>query len=100
MNQMERTNLNFDGTSNGSHPLAFASALTDNENYTMKEMLLQYNAKDFMIAMMEEVKAHEVNDHWEVVHRSEVGNCKTILAIWLHKRKWYPDGTLNKHKAG
>ena len=31
--------------------------------------------------------------------RSEVGNCKTILAIWSFKRKRYPDGTLNKHKA-
>ena len=99
MNQMERTNLSFDGTSNGFHPLAFAAALSDNESYTMKEMLLQHDAKDFMIAMMEEVKAHEDNDHWEVVPRSEVGNCKTILAIWSFKRKRYPDGTLNKHKA-
>jgi hypothetical protein len=24
---------------------------------------------------------------------------KTIMSIWSFNRKWYPDGTLNKHKA-
>ena len=99
MNQIERTNLSFDGTTNGSHPFAFAAKLSDNECYTMKEMLLQPDAKDFMMAMIDEVKAHEDNDHWEVVPRSKVGNSKTILAIWSFKRKRYPDGSLNKHKA-
>ena len=39
MTQMEKVNLNFDGTSNYSHPFAFASSLADNECYTLKEML-------------------------------------------------------------
>ena len=99
MNQIERVNLSFDGSSNYSHPFAFASTLSDNESYTMKEMLLQPDVKDFVVAMTDEIKAHEDNEHWEVVHRSKVGSHKTILAIWSFKRKRFPDGTLNKHKA-
>lgn len=99
MNQIERVNLSFDGSSNCRHPFALASTLSDNESYTMKVMLQQPNVKDFVVAMPDEIKAHEDNDHWEVVPRSEVGSHKTILAIWSFKRKRYPYGTLNKHKA-
>ena len=99
MTQMEKVNLNFDGTSNYSHPFAFASSLADNESYTLKEMLKQPDVPSFVQAMTEEVAAHEANDHWELVPRSSIGNVKTILAIWSFKRKRFPDGSLNKHKA-
>ena len=41
-----------------------------------------------------------LGDHWDIVQRSMIPpGTKTIQAIWSFKRKHYPDGTLNKHKA-
>ena len=99
MNQIEKVNLNFDGTTNYSHPFAFASSLADNEAYSLKEMLKQPDVPSFVQAMKDEVHAHESNEHWELVPRSTIGDSKTILAIWSFKRKRFPDGSLNKHKA-
>ncbi len=99
MNQLEKVNLNFDGTSNVTHPFAFSTTASDNETYTLKEMLNQPDVPNFVQAMIEEVDAHEKNGHWEVVPRSQIGNNKPILAVWSFKRKRYPDGTINKWKA-
>jgi hypothetical protein len=99
MDQIERVNRNFDGSSNVIHPFAFTSSATDNEAYSMKEMLKQPDVADFVKAMIKEVQDHEDNGHWELVPRSSIGSSKTILAIWSFKRKRFPDGSLNKHKA-
>ena len=69
MNQLEKVNLNLNGTSNLSHALAFASSLFDNESYTLKEMLKQPDVASFVEAMVEEVAAHEKNEHCEMVQR-------------------------------
>jgi hypothetical protein len=38
--------------------------------------------------------------HWTIIQRCDMqANSKTIMSIWSFKRKRYPDGTLNKHKA-
>eukprot|EP00956_Cyclotella_meneghiniana_P038372 scaffold153203_cov19-Cyclotella_meneghiniana.AAC.2 len=56
--------------------------------------------EQFMEAMMKEVKDHEEREHWDLVLSSTVPkSAKTIKAIWSFKRKRFPDGTLNKHKA-
>ena len=99
MKQYEKVNMNFDGTPNIHHPLAFASSLADNETYNLKEMLAQSDVADFVNAMIEEINAHESNDHWKLVPRSTIGDAKTILSVWSFKRKRYPDGKINKHKA-
>jgi hypothetical protein len=50
--------------------------------------------------MGKEVNDHKTHDHWDIVHSSTIpAGVKTIQAIWSFKRKRYPDGTLNKHKA-
>ena len=57
------------------------------------------DASEFIKAM-EEVRDHESRGHWEIIKRSSVPlGTKTIQAIWSFKRKRFPDGTLNKHKA-
>ena len=100
MNQYEKVNANFDGTSNGSHPFAFAAATADNESYTFGEMMKEADRADFISAMIDEVRSHEDNGHWELATRSSIPRgIKPILAIWSFKRKRFPDGTLNKHKA-
>jgi hypothetical protein len=50
--------------------------------------------------MEKEVEDHEGCGHWIMVPRSTIpsGN-KPIKAIWSFKRKNFPDGRLNKHKA-
>ena len=62
-------------------------------------MLKEPDVADFVQAMISEVLSHEENDHWKITLRSDMNPNKTIMAIWSFKRKRYPDGTLNKHKA-
>ena len=50
--------------------------------------------------MMKETADHESIVHWTVILRSQKPpDVKTILAVWAFKRKRYPDGKINKHKA-
>ena len=71
-----------------------------NESYTFKEMLKQEDQESFVEAMQKEIYDHTKREHWEIILRSEMPNdMKTIMAIWSFKRKRFPDGTLNKHKA-
>jgi hypothetical protein len=51
--------------------------------------------------MIHEVNDHEeIQGHWTVLPCSDLHpDTKTIMSIWSFKRKRFPDGTLNKHKA-
>ena len=99
-NHWEKVNQHFDGTLNDFHPLAFVSTATDNESYTVKQMLQQEDAPSFIEAMKKEVEDHEKREHWEIVPRSTMtSGKKTIMMVWSFKRKRYPDGRINKHKA-
>ena len=50
--------------------------------------------------MNKEADDHESRDHWDVVPRwGKPPDVKAILAIWAFKRKRFPDGRINKHKA-
>ena len=89
-----------DGTINSLNPvLQVFGAIVDNEIYTYKTVMEQEDYRDFITAMVKEIKSHEENGHWIVQTRKECGYPKTILAIWSFKQKRLPDGTLNKHKA-
>jgi len=93
-------NANFDGSLNEIHHMVFAAGKTNNEVYTFKDMLQEEDASDFILAMKKEVQAHEARRHWDVVRRTSIpAGVKTIQAIWSFKRKRFPNGELNKHKA-
>ena len=63
-------------------------------------MLKYSDAADCIKAMMKEASDHESRNHWSVIPRSEKPpDVKTILAIWAFKRKRFPHGRINKHKA-
>ena len=63
-------------------------------------MLQQDDRNQFVEAMTKEIGDHMKRKHWEIVLRSQMPRgIKPIMAIWYFKRKRYPDGTLNKHKA-
>ena len=80
--------------------MALLAEKEDNESYTFKEMLKQSDASEFIKAMMKESSDRESRGHWEVVPRySKPSNVKAILAIWAFRRKRFPDGRINKHKA-
>ena len=78
----------------------FKSYTTSNEAYTYKQMLQEKYCKELFNAMLEEIEVHEKHEHWKLMNRNDMSaGSKTILAIWSFKRKQYPDGSLNKHKA-
>ena len=50
--------------------------------------------------MVNEVDDHESRAHWTLTKRCDLpSGTKIIMSIWSFKRKQYPDGNLNKHKA-
>jgi hypothetical protein len=47
-----------------------------------------------------ELDDHETHNHWTLMLQKYMPmEARTIMAIWSFKRKRYPDGLLNKHKA-
>jgi hypothetical protein len=98
-NDYNRLNGLFDDTINDiCHQVqAFA---TSNESYTYSGMLKEQDHKQFFKAMEVELADHEERDHWTLMERKDLPiGTKTIMAIWSFKRKRFPDGSLNKHKA-
>ncbi len=92
-------NLLYDGTINCFSTLAQSSTAL-NETFNYKQALQEPDYHKFVKAMVNEVGDHESRAHWTLTKRCDLppGN-KTIMSIWSFKRKQYPDGTLNKHKA-
>ncbi len=98
VHRFHEANKLYDGTLNLiNHSVMATNA---NENYTYHQALKQDDAIKFIKAMSVEVEAHESRNHWTMVPRSSLPEgAKTIRAIWSFKRKRFPDGRLNKHKA-
>ena len=100
VHQCSVINANFDQSCNQMHHMVLAAGHTLNEVYTFKDMLKQDDRADFVKAMGAEVREHEKQKHWEVVKRSSIPEgTKTIQSIWSFKRKRFPSGLLQKHKA-
>lgn len=100
VNRFHECNELFDGTLNHIHNYAFATEIASNEVFTFTQAMRQEDRGEFIKAMMKEVQDHEEREHWALVLRSTIPKgVKTIQAIWSFKRKRFPDGTLNKHKA-
>jgi hypothetical protein len=74
------------------------SSTASNETFNYKQALQEphYLVK----AMVNKVDDHESQVHWTLTKHCDIPpGTKTIMSIWSLKRKQYPDGTLNKHKA-
>jgi len=99
IDSFHQVNTLYDGTVNCFLTLAQSSEAS-NETFTYKQALQEPDYHDFIKAMVHEVEDHESRDHWTCMRRSDMPeNTKTIMSIWSFKRKRYPDGMLNKHKA-
>ena len=62
--------------------------------------MMQDDNKDFVKAMLKEIHSHEDGKHWTMTERSKMpSGTKTVMSIWSFKRKRFPNGELNKHKA-
>ena len=98
-NDYERINGLFDDTMNDiCHQVK--SFTTSNESFTYKQMLKEGDFREFLQAMLDEIEVHESREHWTLMERKDLPpGAKTIMAIWSFKRKRFPDGSLNKHKA-
>ena len=59
----------------------------------------QRDSSHFIQAMSVENDEHTKHKHWILRKRADCNFPKAILAVWSFKRKRFPDGSLNKHKA-
>ena len=72
---------------NRVHPIAFAAS-SDPDTLYLHEAMHQPNAKQFEQAMEEEIRAHEDNDHWEIVDMDSVPpNTPILPAVWSMRCK-------------
>ena len=100
LNTFHSANQNFDGTLNALRPMALLEEKENNESYTFGKMLKQPDADDLIHAMIKEADDHESRDQWDVLLCWEKPpDVKAVLDIWDFKRKRFPDGRINKHKA-
>ena len=98
--RLDEANELVDGTINCFQHYTFSVKMDLTEAYTYKKAQEQPDWKMFFQAMQKEIADHEDRDHWTLVERSTMPKwAKTIQAIWSFKRKRYPDGRINKHKA-
>ena len=80
--------------------MALAVGKSNNENYALCEMIKEDNASNFIKAIEKEIHDHESRGQWYLIKRNKIPrDTKTIQAIWSFKRKRFPYGTLNNHKA-
>jgi len=98
-NDFEQINGLFDDTLNAiCHQIQ--AYTTSNESFTYSQMLRETDHTKFFEAMEIEINDHEGHRHWDLMLRTDLPlGSKTIMAIWSFKRKRFPNGTLNKHKA-
>ena len=73
---------NVDGNKNYINPISQVfTSLSDNESYTFKAAIQQEDMHHFVAAMIKELDAHEIRQHWVLRKQSEIGRHKTILDI-------------------
>ena len=90
----------FDATINECNAVIFNVLTTNNDVYTLRQMLKLPDIKEFVIAMQKEIQDHQDRDHWELFLRKNLPKgAKTILSVWAFKVKRSPDGRILKHKA-
>ena len=76
------------------------TTVASNKVFTYKNAMKEDDYHEFVKAMIKEISEHEARDHSPMMERRELPpGIKTIMSIWSFKRKRYPNGELNKHKA-
>lgn len=71
-----------------AQPLAFAANKSDPDTMYMHQAMCQPDKDKFKQAMMDEIKAHTENKHWEIIERTEVPEGDKILpSVWAMKQK-------------
>jgi len=100
LRRIDKANEHCDGTLNEFHVVSLLTDMSSNEVFIYHQAQKQDDWIQFIEAVEKEVEDHEGRGHWILVPRSTIpsGN-KPIKAIWSFKRKRFPDGCLNKHKA-
>ena len=76
-------NTQFDNTLNSIHHAVLATAVGDNDTYTLKDMMKQEDKGDFITAMIKEVEDHVSRNHWTLYERSVMPpGTKTIMMFF------------------
>ena len=90
------------GEHNDTHPLAFAAGCmgTNPNILNHRDAMRASDSHLFEDSMDEEMKNMYINEKYELIPRNSVPPDKTILqAIWSHRRKTKPDGTVHCHRS-
>jgi hypothetical protein len=96
----EMTSYLIDGTSNYLSPYSLLTSTSTNDVYNFGEMLKQDDKEMFHKAMEDEINKHTASKNWKLVEIKDVPqNTKIIQSIWTFKRKRFPDGRVQKHRA-
>ena len=98
-NDFEQINGLFDEMINEiyHHIQAYTTSI---ESFTYSQKLRKDVWVKFFEAMEVKVCDHEECNYWNLMLCKDLPvGVKTSMAIWSFKRKRFPDGTLNKHKA-
>ena len=75
-------------------------AVSSNKVFIFKQAMNKDDGMEFVKAMVKEIKPHEDAEHWTMIERLKMPlGTKTIMSIWTFKRKQFPSGIINKHKA-
>ena len=99
LNNYNQQNGSFDDIINNICHQVYAYA-TSNKFFTYSQMLKEEDHKHFFAAMEVKLADHEERNHWTLMEHKDLPiGTKTIMAIWSFKRKRFPVGTLNRHKA-
>ena len=78
----------------------FILSTIHNEAYHFNDMLKQPDRIEFVKAIKKEIDVYQRRNHWELCKKSDVlKGTKTIISIWVFKRKRLPSGELLKYKA-
>ena len=89
-----------DGMLSQTNYFYFVTEVGSNETFTCHQSQKQSDWSQFILPMENEINYHESRNHWTLVHKASLTDkAKTIKAIWSFKRKQFPDGSLNNHKA-
>ncbi len=97
INNYHWVNTLYNGTINCFSTLTW-STIASNETFNYNQALKQTDFCKFIKATIDEVNDHEIRGHWTLIKFCDLPQgTKTIMSIRSFKKKWYPDGTLNKH---
>ena len=82
MNQFYEVNELYDGTLNEVHHLFYATDISSNKSFTLRNSMKQYDKLELVETIEKEITDHDSGGHWSIVYRDTLPNkLRSIKAI-------------------